>query len=107
MNIAGKDMSDIPTPENAEHALIFVKWWKEFLLGIGAILGIWGAVKKGQKVPIISTLTPDQIEKAIHIKLKLCKNDIKNDMREELHSSLADLKEDMLSRIDLMIKASK
>lgn len=95
-------MADMPTAEQAEHALFIVRWYKEFLLGAGALLGIFATIKKGQQVPVTLTMSPDEVEN----RLMLCRHELKSEIHKEFHEALREHQKDMLKNIELMIKAS-
>jgi len=100
----------IPTPDQAEQALFFIKWWKEFMLGFGALVGIFATIKKGQKVPVLIPIT----EKELTNRMDLCRHELKdeihNDIRTIMHELKEEMKEDqtqMLEKIELLIQVAK
>lgn len=99
----------VPTPDQAEHALFLIKWWKEFLLGVGAVFGIFATIKKGQRVPIAVTMTSEAIDQ----KMELCKHRLKNEIHDDIRTIMHEHKEeisdkldDMVEKIELMIKVA-
>lgn len=91
-----------PSPEDAEHALFIVKWWKEFFLGLGALLGVFAVVKKGQKVPVV---IPDkELESRINLEMELRLQVCRQSILLDLNRMLDERDEKLLNRIEKLLE---
>jgi len=112
--IGGFMAGDVPTPDQAEQALFFIKWWKEFFIGLAAILGITATIKKGQKIPALIPVLVPITEKELTNRMDLCRHELKDEMHDDfrtiMHELKVELKEDqdqMFEKIELLIKVAK
>jgi len=93
-------MPHAPTPDEAEHAIFLIRWWKEFFLGGAAFLGIVATIRKGQKTPIVAAMTETQID----LKLMNCKTELKNEITTEFKTVLENHETRMLENLKLVIE---
>ena len=97
-------MAQPPTPDDMQQLSFWVSNWHWFTGGLFSLFGIVAIIRKGKNDTV--SIIPLS-EKHIDNKMTMCAGDLKEEIREEFKEDLKAMKEDMLSRIELMIKAAK
>ncbi len=102
-----------PSQDEMQHALFFIKWGKEFLLGASIIIGSIYTIRKGKQHEKDNQITPIS-EDHIDNKLQLCAYELENKVDEKIDSAvksmqvdMANMRTEIIERLDLMIEAKK
>lgn len=93
----------IPTPEETQYAFFLVRWWKEFFLGLAALLGIMATMRKGRDMEIVVAVSEKQIDQ----KLLICKQQLKAEILKEFFDALDKRDSHLVEQMRLMIKAEQ
>ena len=92
-----KQMSFSPTPDDVEHAIFYVRWWKEFFLGLAAFAGILATMRKGKKLPVVAAISETKID----LKLVECSIQLKKEITNEFEIALDEQRRAIVNELKL------
>jgi len=108
----------IPTPDQAEQAFFIIRWWKEAVLLLGALLAVSVKLRKDDKDNVIG-------EKEFSNRLELCRHELKDEVHDDIRTIMSEHRanikvsmddhkrevfekmDSMMEKIELMIEVNK